>query len=231
VKISDFGLARLQESDAGDDLAATILTRPNMVMGTPDFLSPEQARCLHGTDIRSDLYSLGCTFHFLLTGEVPFYGGTAMEKLIRQNTEDPPPVEKFRSDVPLEVVAVLRKLMAKDPARRFQTPTELAAALEPFSVSGPTPWDPVRLLPDPDEELSFTPTGGTSPSGLRLAPSPSGLRSNTVAVQGDATPTPVEGAHKENSEEPAPGWNWLLWTAGLATTVAALGALALRWLR
>src|SRR5262249_31041524 len=63
VKISDFGLARLQESEipGGEALAGTILTKPNVIMGTPDFLSPEQARCLHSTDIRSDLYSLGCT--------------------------------------------------------------------------------------------------------------------------------------------------------------------------
>src|SRR5262249_13016427 len=81
VKISDFGLAKLK-APAGGPGHNTILTKPNTVMGTPDFLSPEQARSLHRTDIRSDLYSLGCTFYFLLTGQVPFPGGTSMEKLL-----------------------------------------------------------------------------------------------------------------------------------------------------
>ena len=63
-------------------------------MGTPDYLSPEQSRSLHKTDIRSDLYSLGCTFYFLLTGQVPFPGGTPLDKLIRHATERPRPVER-----------------------------------------------------------------------------------------------------------------------------------------
>jgi serine/threonine protein kinase len=143
VKISDFGLARLQAPAAGDTShPGTILAKENTVMGTPDYLSPEQARSLHRTDIRSDLYSLGCTFYFLLTGRVPFPGGSAVDKLIRHGSEEPVPVSEFRSDVPPAVAAIVAKLMAKDPADRFQTPAELAAALEPFAVSGPTPWAP-----------------------------------------------------------------------------------------
>src|SRR5262249_38424540 len=80
VKISDFGLARLHVPGEEAETGATIVTRENTVMGTPDYLSPEQARSLHQTDIRSDLYSLGCTFYFLLTGEVPFPGGNTLEK-------------------------------------------------------------------------------------------------------------------------------------------------------
>ena len=93
VKISDFGLARLQTPGAAThspNNAGTILTRDNTVMGTPDYLSPEQSRSLHKTDIRSDLYSLGCTFYFLLTGQVPFPGGNSLEKLIRHSTETCP---------------------------------------------------------------------------------------------------------------------------------------------
>ena len=67
-------------------------------MGTPDFLSPEQARSLHKTDIRSDLYSLGCTFYYLLTGEVPFPGGNALDKLLRHSTEKAPCVTELRPD-------------------------------------------------------------------------------------------------------------------------------------
>jgi serine/threonine-protein kinase len=143
VKISDFGLARLQAPDdpaSPDAGAGTIYAKENTVMGTPDYLSPEQARDLHRADIRSDLYSLGCTFYFLLSGQVPFPGGSALDKLIRHNSENPAPLSEFRNDVPAEVEAIVRKLMARRPADRFQTPAELAAALGPFAVSGPIPW-------------------------------------------------------------------------------------------
>jgi serine/threonine protein kinase len=153
IKISDFGLARLAAPapchHPGMDAAPmTIFTRDNAVMGTPDYLSPEQSRDLHQTDIRSDLYSLGCTFYYLLTREVPYPGGTALEKLIRHATEPPCPVEQFRDDVPAEVHAILKKLIAKQPADRYQTPAELMVALEPFAVTGPTPWTKPRLVPD-----------------------------------------------------------------------------------
>lgn len=143
VKISDFGLAKLVNT--GSEITnQTILNKPNTVMGTPDFLSPEQARCMHKIDIRSDVYSLGCTFYFLLTGQVPFPGGTSLDKLIRHSKEQPTPIEKLRADVPAEVLAIVRKMTAKAPEDRYQTPGEVAQALEPFSVSGPTPWETVR---------------------------------------------------------------------------------------
>lgn len=144
VKINDFGLARLIDPVSGEKPHGTILTRPNTVMGTPDYLSPEQARNLHKTDIRSDIYSLGCTFYYLLTGTVPFPGGTPMEKLIRHTNAEPTPIEVLRPETPAEVVAILNKMMAKRPEDRYQTPAELVQALEPFSVSGPTPWEPTR---------------------------------------------------------------------------------------
>jgi serine/threonine-protein kinase len=150
VKISDFGLARLTlpiGSPTSSITPGTILTKDNTVMGTPDYLSPEQTRSIHKTDIRSDLYSLGCTFYYLLTGSVPFPGGNAMDKLIRHATEQPQPATDFRSDIPAAVLAILDKLLAKRPEDRFQTPAELAEALQPFAVSGPTPWAPTRPSP------------------------------------------------------------------------------------
>jgi serine/threonine protein kinase len=149
VKISDFGLARLQ-APGGDSSTrlGTIFVKENTVMGTPDYLSPEQARNLHKADIRSDLYSLGCTFYFLLTGRVPFPGGTAVEKLIRHGTETPTPLEELRPDVPPPVTAVVNKLMAKRPEERYQTPAEVAVVLEEFAVSGATPWAaPTTAIP------------------------------------------------------------------------------------
>ena len=141
VKVSDFGLARLLDADAKKP-AGTILVKENTVMGTPDYLSPEQARNLHKVDIRGDLYSLGCTFFFLLTGQPPFPGGTALEKIIRHNREEPPRLTDLRPDVPADVVKILDRLLAKHPDDRFQTPAGLAAALQPWAVSGPMPWAP-----------------------------------------------------------------------------------------
>ena len=138
VKILDFGLARL--ATTGPNAAPggeSIMAAENTVLGTPDYLSPEQARNLHSVDIRSDLYSLGCTLYYLLAGRVPFPGGTTLEKLVRHSTVEPPPIEQFRPDVSPPVLAILRRLLAKKPEQRFQNPAELAATLAPFAVQGP----------------------------------------------------------------------------------------------
>jgi eukaryotic-like serine/threonine-protein kinase len=139
VKILDFGLARLHHpSQAGGE--QSILMKQNTVMGTPDFLSPEQSRNLHETDIRSDLYSLGCTFYYLLTGRVPFPGGSTIDKVIRQNGELAQPIEELRPDVPRKVRAIVHKLLAKDPDDRFQTPDELMDALAPHAAPSAMDW-------------------------------------------------------------------------------------------
>jgi eukaryotic-like serine/threonine-protein kinase len=144
VKILDFGLARLQSPDSNGGSGA--LTQVGSLMGTPDFLAPEQAFDSHAIDIRADLYSLGCTFYFLLSGRVPFPGGALTEKLIRQRKEEPTAVDMARreqlrqyghfnnldtaGEVPGPIADIVRKLMAKAPADRFQTPAELVEALE-----------------------------------------------------------------------------------------------------
>ena len=160
VKILDFGLARLNAPEPGKSPQGneSILTPNNTVMGTPDYLSPEQARSMHAVDIRSDIYSLGCTFYYLLTGSVPFPGGSSLEKMVRHTTEEPTPPEQFRSDIPPVVSAVLRRMLAKDPAMRFQTPIEVAQALEPYCGSGTGTWlavtPPTASLPASDAQQS-----------------------------------------------------------------------------
>jgi WD40 repeat protein/serine/threonine protein kinase len=128
VKVLDMGLARLN-AHGEDESSSTTLTQEGAVMGTPDYIAPEQAMDSRSADIRADLYSLGCTFYFLLTGRVPFPGGTVMEKLFRHQTETPPPVRALRPDMPPLFAAVVDRLMAKRPADRFQTPAELVVAL------------------------------------------------------------------------------------------------------
>src|SRR5208283_970439 len=85
-----------------------------------------------GVDIRADLYSLGCTLYFLLTQQPPFVGGTGLQKVIKHVSVKPPDVESLRAGVPPEVAAAVRKLLAKNPSDRFQTPAQVADVLVPF---------------------------------------------------------------------------------------------------
>lgn len=123
IKILDFGLARLQPVASETDG-----TECGIVQGTPDFISPEQALSFKDVDSRTDLYSLGCTFYFLLSGRAPFLG-SPLGKLVRHQVEQPPPLCRLRTEVPSSIAAVVHRLMAKDPARRYQTPAELTADL------------------------------------------------------------------------------------------------------
>jgi serine/threonine protein kinase len=154
IKVADFGLARFTEdlpSIEASDSSDSIFGIPSVVMGTPDYLSPEQGRNLEDVDIRADVYSLGCTLYFLLSGEVPFPGGTPLEKIERHANSEPEPVASLRPIVPSGVAAIIARMMAKLPHDRFQTPAEVADALEPFSESKPVIWLPARqtTLPSP----------------------------------------------------------------------------------
>src|SRR5262245_23903735 len=102
VKILDFGLARLTEEPSGNSA-----TRPNIVVGTPDYLAPEQARNSSRVDIRADLYALGCTFYFMLTGRTPFGGDSPLEKMLAHTEVPTPSVMALRADVPAEVANIV----------------------------------------------------------------------------------------------------------------------------
>jgi serine/threonine-protein kinase len=134
VKILDLGLARLNPAAGGE--AATGLTASNTLVGTPDFISPEQAMNAKNVDGRADIYSLGCTLYYLLTGRPPFVGESMTEKLLKHHLEEPAAVEGLRPDVPPALAVLLRKMMAKKPQDRFATPAELAQALELFAAGG-----------------------------------------------------------------------------------------------
>jgi WD40 repeat protein/serine/threonine protein kinase len=128
VKILDMGLVRSESLDHSAQDPAS-LTLVQAVLGTPDYIAPEQARNPKNADIRSDLYSLGCTFYYLLTGQVPFPGEVAMEKLIKHWIEQPTAIQELRPETPQKVIALVERLMAKKPEDRHQTPFEVVQAL------------------------------------------------------------------------------------------------------
>jgi serine/threonine protein kinase len=125
VKLVDMGLARLHQVEP----SANDLTASGVMLGTFDYISPEQARDPRVADVRSDLYSLGCTLFYMLTGQPPFPEGTALQKVLRHSTDEPPDVRQFRPELGTRVAALVSKLLAKKPSQRHQSPAELIADL------------------------------------------------------------------------------------------------------
>jgi serine/threonine protein kinase len=142
VKILDLGLARFFH-DASDDLTRRLGARS--LIGTADYLAPEQASNGHSADIRADIYSLGVTFYFLLTGRTPFKEGTIAQKLLYHRLQLPEPIRKVRPDVPDGVARIIERMLFKDPDRRFQAPIDVRTALDP--------WTGAPIPPPPETEM------------------------------------------------------------------------------
>jgi serine/threonine protein kinase len=187
VKVLDLGLGRLQRTS--DSQATNRFTpRGSMLIGTPDYLAPEQAIDFHAADARADVYGLGCTLFHLLTGQPPFAGGSMAEKLLKHQQATPPALEQFRNDIPVGLEAVLRAMLAKHPGQRYPNAGVVAEAMKPWagglsdgpvimptgdgtpaeSISGlgfsETPFDGLDAI----TEMSST----EPPSGRRKAPLP-----------------------------------------------------------
>jgi eukaryotic-like serine/threonine-protein kinase len=129
VKLLDFGISKV-----GSGKSAS-LTQTNSALGTPLYMSPEQARSPRDVDLRSDLYSVGVILYELLTGRTPFASesGEFTEILFKLFTQEPPPIRSLRSDLSPELAAAVHKALARDPNDRYSTAAEFALALEPFA--------------------------------------------------------------------------------------------------
>ncbi len=129
IKLVDMGLARSENLELSEDMTASGVT-----LGTFDYISPEQARDPRDADLRSDLYSLGCTLYFMITGQPPYPGGTMLQKLLSHGNAPPPNPRELRPEASENLVAVMQKMLAKNPGDRYQTATDLMADLREVSL-------------------------------------------------------------------------------------------------
>jgi len=186
VKVVDFGLARFTRHHT------TISCPRQTTLGTPAFMAPEQIRDVHAADIRSDLYGLGCCFYYALTGHLPFEGGSLQATLLQHLSAEPRPIRVWRPEVPAALAAIVQRMMAKNPAARFQTPAELIDALTAFLYSG-----------DPDEPARVS---GTVPA---------------VAAERPTATAVAEAPTRPPAPDALPAFRrlWREWVAAVADTV------------
>jgi eukaryotic-like serine/threonine-protein kinase len=233
VKLTDFGLAREASNDEFR------VTRAGTTIGTLDYMSPEQARDSGLADVRSDLYSLGCTWYHLLTGHAPFPKGGLGERLHRIMHEEPPDVRLANPRVSSAMASVVHRLLAKEPSQRYQTPADLMRDLDALK-RGETPLTPRQALEILAQE-SDEPDAPPSPKkrrvqdGRRTSPSLSArARARTKISKSTAeVPTKVGKSTAEipiEAEEAAPPYLWYFFggAAAIILIVALIVFLMLR---
>src|SRR5271157_2973605 len=212
IKILDFGLAKVtreQPLDRG-------LTQEGQMLGTPDYIAPEQTLDAQSADIRADIYSLGCTLYYLLKGGPPFQGSSLFEILQSHQSKEARPLDLVRADVPAELTAVVARMMAKQPEKRFQTPAEVARALVPFFKGGKTAPAPTITKNDPAPAIPSSPaphSPAAAASRLPAATPPSPVPADSLVVAG-----PREAAaEQESTVSPGrpPAWMWPSVAAGV----------------
>lgn len=218
AKVLDLGLA-LMEGEQSDDPSVT--GGQGYVVGTMDYIAPEQTYDPTAVDGRADLYSLGCTLYFALTGRPPFPGGTSLEKIRRHRKEEPEPLRSLLPEIPQGFAALVHQLMAKDPEGRLASAQEVEERLRSWTEGSPP--QPLDRESDPDFVAAI--------ETLRREEPPTDSSLTDIDLAGESADT------VKISLEPAAGekltarqtLNWLLLLLGLAVTGAIL-ATAVVWL-
>ncbi len=208
VRLLDLGLARF-DSDASGEPDAAPLTQTGVIMGTVDYMSPEQADDSHTADARSDIYSLGCTLYYLLVGRPPYSGETMLQRILAHRNQPQPDLP---AEIPAAVNTVFRRMIARHPDDRFQSMSEVIAALEECRASE-------ESLHDTDPLSRLT---GITPAGSPAASAPSESHSrdtlnNTSHLQETVVPQPATSPPPDRRHR-----SWLIALLLLATTVPAM---------
>lgn len=173
VKILDMGLARMESTEPeAEHTVSQELTQAGMVMGTIAYLAPEQALDTRHADARSDMYSLGCTLFYLLTGNVPYHEDTMMKTIMAHREGAIPSLCDARQGVPAELDAIFQKMVTKQPADRFQTMTELLDALEQLALPEADVQVTQQFVPASETQCNTATSIDTSREVIRTQPSP-----------------------------------------------------------
>jgi eukaryotic-like serine/threonine-protein kinase len=196
VKILDFGLSRLNAVDGLSLGSGETLTLEGCIVGTPEFMAPEQGRDSRLVDTRSDIYSLGCTLYMMLAGRPPFKAASSFEMAVMHLSQPPQPITHYNPALPPELAGVVHRMLAKQPEDRFQTPGAVANALRPWArlnaaAAVRAPLAPTVPVPSP---LTLPPDSGTKSS---LVPPASGSLSLPL------TPAPVQPPLEEPAIPPS----------------------------
>ncbi len=226
VKILDMGLARFFNDE--EDLITK--KYDENVLGTADYLSPEQAIDSHNVDIRADIYSLGCTFYYTLTGKPPFGEGTVAQKLIWHQTRQPRPLKDWRNDVPDDLVTVINKMMQKAPEQRYQKPQQVVDALAPFTrtpIPPPTDDELPKLSPaaqmSASDGLNAPVSIATSKTSLKKeSPPPKAMPAPSSSHMGKARPSEPGSPTRPAPAKTSPGPGRAAATRTAPAPVAAL---------
>ncbi|HEX8338912.1 MAG TPA: serine/threonine-protein kinase [Pyrinomonadaceae bacterium] len=163
AKVLDFGIAKIQQTERSVHETDPGLTAPNLIIGTPQYMSPEQCSQASDIDARSDIYSFGVIIYELLTGHVPFTGDSPTAIMMKHIQDPPPSVLDERQDLPAEVGRVVARALAKRPEDRFQKAGEMAAALATAALQAPMA-DAAAVPPLLDTERIGSPTSPNEPA-------------------------------------------------------------------
>jgi serine/threonine protein kinase len=187
VKVLDIGLGRALFEEGTQEPPADIgLTGEGVLLGTPDYMAPEQANDPRSADIRSDIYSLGCVLYHLLSGQPPFPDKSIMSQLIRHATETARPLKEFNPAVPDGLQQIVNWMMAKDPAQRYPTPERAAAALQVFLSAGAGDFAAPDEGPSMKRYLTWLEVEGGRPGAVPPVPAAGPVA--VAAVAGPAAP-------------------------------------------
>jgi len=230
VRILDIGLARLEWETARTDQRAPAL------MGTADYIAPEQALNPEQANVRADIYSLGCSLYHVLAGQPPYFGKSLAQKLLHHQQSPAPSLRQARSEVPEELARIVQRMMAKNPEERYRTPASVAVALLPFTrrdepevsieqfrelCSSEERTLRINLDETEDAGPGAPPPGETPPPGTGSPTDSPGFKEQRTSLRRWGNPISIQLYDEMTMNEPLTGWVINRSTGGLGMIVNA----------